>query len=155
MQGADGDSTSAASRSAGSPDEIRDRSDGIPDRPPGFHPGYRAQARSSATTAASACAPAVKSVGGLLDRFLNPGHVGKQAPPCFQPRDFADFGGQLFEFLGRVAEIGFFALGLGEVFARALQFGFSRLQRFVTTLNCRQQIAMAGKGVEHAAMVGR
>ncbi|CAI8318642.1 MAG: Uncharacterised protein [Rhodospirillaceae bacterium] len=59
----------------------------------------------SVATATAASAPAVKSVGGLLDRFLNPGHVGKQAPPCFQPRDFADFGGQLFEFLGRVAEI--------------------------------------------------
>ena len=33
MQGADGDSTSAVPRSAGSPDEIRDRSDGLPDRP--------------------------------------------------------------------------------------------------------------------------
>ena len=53
-----------------------------------------------------------------------------------------------------MAEIGFFALGLGEVFARAVQLGLGRLQRFVAALNRRQQIAMAGKGVEHAAMVG-
>ena len=90
---------------------------------------------------------------GMSNGVLDPGDVAQQPAPGFQFGHFTDFRGQFLEFCGRMAQVGFFAVGLLQIFLCRAQVFLRSVPRLMSAAHGFQQAVVVGKGVEHGAVV--